>query len=185
MKFPLKSITLSSGEKITLESAQLSDAESLWNFGRTVAMEDEFQAMTPDEFKVKPEDEPKFIKDNEDHPCKLALIARSEQGEVVAMCHLKPVTHLKKMGHVVDTSIGILASYRDKKLGQILMSEMIQMAKTNPAIEKIELRVLSSNDRAIALYKKLNFTEAGRLKNEFKFGPNDYRDDVLMELMIR
>jgi RimJ/RimL family protein N-acetyltransferase len=65
-----------------------------------------------------------------------------------------------------------------------MMREMIQATKTNPSIEKIELRVLSTNTRAIAVYKKLGFQEAGRSKNGFKFGPNDYRDDIFMELFL-
>lgn len=184
MKYSYKTIILSNGEEIEVESAKTHDAQSLWNFGYTVAQDHEFQAMFPDEFTIRPEDEPKFIKDCEDHACKLALVARSKQGVIVGMCTMIPVSRLRKMQHVVSTSIGIIPQYRDQKLGQILMKEALQAIKINSEIEKIELRVLSSNVRAISLYRKLGFLEVGRLKNEFKFSSTDYRDDILMELLI-
>lgn len=184
MKYPLKKILLADKAEIYLESAQLSDGPSLWQMGHTVAQDHEFQAMYPDEFHIKPEDEPKFIQDNEEHPCKLALLARSSRGEVVGMCNMGPASRLRKMSHIVSTGIGILPQYRDKKLGPIMMMEAIQTIKLNPSIEKIELHVLSTNMRAIALYQKLGFKEAGRSKNGFKFGTNDYRDDEFMELFL-
>lgn len=184
MKYPFKKILVAENEEIILESAQPSDGMSLWQMGHTVAQDHEFQAMYPEEFSIKPEDEPKFIQDNLEHPCKLALVARSSSGEVVGMCNIGPVSKLRKMSHIVSTGIGILPQYRDKKLGQIMMIEAIQATKLNPSIEKIQLNVLSTNTRAIALYKKLGFQEVGRLRNGFKFGSNDYRDDIYMELFL-
>ncbi len=185
MKYFLKNKLLPNGEVLELESAKVSDAQSLWNFGYALSLDHEFQASYPDEFFIKPEEEPKFIKDCQEHPCKLALVARSRSGEVVAMCNIMPTSRFRKSAHVVALSMGILSQYRDKKLGQILLQETIETIKTNSAIEKIELRVLSSNARAIALYKKFKFQEVGRLKREFKFALDDYRDDLFMELMLR
>lgn len=185
MKYAAKSFVLHCGEPVIVESAKEIDAESLWSFGVALAQEHEFQAMFPDEFTIKVEDEPKFIKDCEEHPCKLALVARTQQGKVVGLCTIMPVSRYRKMLHVAVTTIGVLSQYRNKKLGQILLTEALSVAKENSTIEKIGLRVLSTNTRAIALYKKLGFVEVGRLKKEFKFSQDDYRDDVLMELLLR
>lgn len=183
MIFSLKNITLKTGEQIEIESAQLKDADSLWSFGHALAQDHTFQVIFPDEFSIKPEDEPKFIEDNLTHPMKLALVAR-HKGEVIALVTIAPISRLRKMSHVVSTSIGIVENFRDKKLGRLLMTEALEFIKQNKAIEKVELHVLSTNTRAIALYKNLGFSEVGRSKNQIKFSDTEYADDVLMERFL-
>lgn len=183
MIFPLKNITLKTGELIEIESAKLTDSNSLWEFGHALAQDHEYQVIFPDEFTIKPEDEPKFIEDNLTHPMKLALVAR-HKGEVIALVTIAPISRLRKMSHVVSTSIGIVEDFRDKKLGRLLMTEALEFIKQNKSIEKVELHVLSTNTRAIQLYKNLGFTEAGRSKKQIKFSDADYADDVVMELLF-
>jgi len=49
-----------------------------------------------------------------------------------------------------------------------------------PAYEKVCLGVFSTNEWAVALYKKMGFIEEGRKFKEFKLDNGDYVDDILM-----
>jgi RimJ/RimL family protein N-acetyltransferase len=49
----------------------------------------------------------------------------------------------------------------------------------------VSLAVLATNERAIAVYKKLGFVEEGRRIKEIKIGPSQYIDDVLMYKMVK
>ena len=51
-------------------------------------------------------------------------------------------------------------------------------------MEKIELRVRASNDRALALYRRVGFVEEGRFSRRIKLGPDTYLDDVAMGLWV-
>jgi RimJ/RimL family protein N-acetyltransferase len=62
---------------------------------------------------------------------------------------------------------------------------MIEWAKTGKTVEKIELHVRSSNESAQARYRKMGFTEVGRWRRRIKIGPDQYLDDVAMELFVK
>lgn len=67
MKYSLKKILVADNEEIILESAQPSDGPSLWKMGHSVAQDHEFQAMYPDEFIIKPEDESRRFNRNRNY----------------------------------------------------------------------------------------------------------------------
>jgi len=64
------------------------------------------------------------------------------------------------------------------------MQYLISWARDNPAIEKFELQVRSSNERAIRLYESLGFREEGRKVKRLKYGPGVYVDDVYMAIWV-
>lgn len=78
----------------------------------------------------------------------------------------------------------IQKDYRSMGIGKRLIAELLKWAEENPLIEKVNLAVFSTNEGAIALYKKMGFTEEGRKKNEIKTGENEYADDVLMFKLV-
>jgi RimJ/RimL family protein N-acetyltransferase len=61
-----------------------------------------------------------------------------------------------------------------------MLTALIGWAEASPLIEKIGLSVFATNVDAIRLYQKLGFAEEGRQPREFKIGPGEYADGVLM-----
>jgi tRNA-Thr(GGU) m(6)t(6)A37 methyltransferase TsaA len=61
---------------------------------------------------------------------------------------------------------------------------LIEWAKSNPEVEKIELNVRSSNLRAIRLYQKLGFNIEGRIRYRMKMPDGSYQDDLEMGLFV-
>lgn len=78
----------------------------------------------------------------------------------------------------------ILKKYRGLGIGKCLLEQLLKWAECNPYIEKISLGVFSTNESAIALYKKMGFVEEGRKINEIKLNDKQYIDDVLMYKMV-
>lgn len=78
----------------------------------------------------------------------------------------------------------ILNEYRGLGIGKRLLEQLLKWAELNPHIEKISLGVFSTNESAIALYKKMGFVEEGRKINEIKLNDKQYIDDVLMYKMV-
>ena len=91
---------------------------------------------------------------------------------------------LASTSHVVALTIVIHEGYQGNGIGRTLMRYLIDWAKANPKIEKIELHVRSSNVRAIHLYTSLGFIEEGRKTRQIKYGANDYQDNVYMALWV-
>ena len=73
--------------------------------------------------------------------------------------------------------------YRGKGISKVIMNKILELAN-NRKIEKISLMVNQNQERAISLYKKYGFIEAGTLKKEIKIDSN-YYDVYIMELFLK
>jgi RimJ/RimL family protein N-acetyltransferase len=81
--------------------------------------------------------------------------------------------------------MSILPSWRNQGLGTILLDAMINWTRLNPCIEKMTLRVISTNLHAIELYKKFGFQEEGRNVRGLKYCDGSYADFIFMGLDVR
>jgi ribosomal protein S18 acetylase RimI-like enzyme len=111
------------------------------------------------------------------------FIVIEADGEIVGHALLEPLK-LAATSHVVDLTIAVHEGFQGMGLGKRLLSHLIHWAKSNPKVERIELRVRSSNTSAIELYKKLGFAEEGRMLKRLKIGPGCYLDDISMALWV-
>ena len=76
--------------------------------------------------------------------------------------------------------IAVVKNWRGRGVGTALLQTLLEWAQASPAIEKVCLDVVVSNDAAIRLYQKLGFVEEGRRQRDIKRGPEDYVDTVTM-----
>ncbi|MFO0580604.1 MAG: GNAT family N-acetyltransferase [Polyangia bacterium] len=114
--------------------------------------------------------------------CGRFIVAKID-GAVVGHALLEPLK-LAVTSHVVDLTIAVHEGYQGRGIGTRLLSHLIDWARANPRVERIELRVRASNRSAIALYKKLGFVEEGRMVRRLKIGPERYLDDLIMALWV-
>lgn len=77
------------------------------------------------------------------------------------------------------TNIVVKKDYRNKKIGTMLLEELIKIAKSEK-IRILTLEVNINNNIAIKLYKKYNFKEVGKRKNYY----NGVDDAILMTLEL-
>src|SRR5258708_6614155 len=88
---------------------------------------------------------------------KISNLATSDTGKyVVIECEGTIAGHalldplkLEATAHVVDLTIAIHEGHQGKGLGKALLSHLLQLARSNPQIEKVMLHVRSSNTNAI------------------------------------
>lgn len=103
-------------------------------------------------------------------------------GKIVGHLILEPLG-LKSIEHVAQLTIVVHPGHTDRGLGRILMQHAIEWARSSPKIEKIELRVRSTNPRAIHLYESLGFIHEGVMKQRIKLS-SGYADDICMGLFV-
>jgi RimJ/RimL family protein N-acetyltransferase len=109
------------------------------------------------------------------------LVARVE-GKVVEEASIHPKND--KHAHIASYGVFIHKSYRNLGLGTALIKELIEIAKKKE-FEILQLSVYATNKRAINVYQKCGFKEAGRLKNGIKFPDGTYTDEIIMELLLK
>lgn len=106
------------------------------------------------------------------------LVAETSMGVVGWIVFLSSnrlrLSYTGSFGMMVDKD------FRNKGIGKLLIEGLLGWADSNPLIEKVSLGVFSTNDRAIALYKKMGFIQEGRKIKEFKMDSGEYVDDILM-----
>jgi RimJ/RimL family protein N-acetyltransferase len=103
-------------------------------------------------------------------------IVTEVDGKVIANSSIKK--HSGYFGHTCSLGIAIMTGYRDIGIGTEMMKTLISRAK-KWGLKFIELFVFGTNERAIHVYRKLGFTEAGRKPN-FIFKDGEYIDHLNM-----
>ncbi len=73
------------------------------------------------------------------------------------------------------TNVAVLPTYRGKKLGEKIMSALLEHAKKRGAV-RMTLEVRASNTVAQGLYSKFGFTAQGRRRNYY----TDTKEDALI-----
>jgi len=102
-------------------------------------------------------------------------------GAIVGWCDIAPGM-FDGSSHVGRLGLGLIPPYRNQGLGKRLLCQAIETAFMG-SIERIELEVLSSNHRAIRLYKDTGFHEEGR--KQTIFSEADRIDDILLFGLFR
>ena len=74
------------------------------------------------------------------------------------------------------------SSHQNKGAGQFAIKEMLNHAFNNLNLHRIQLEVLSSNDRAIHVYEKLGFVKEGTLRQVY-FKNGKYVDALVMGII--
>ena len=106
------------------------------------------------------------------------------QGEEIVAHALVDPLKLHVTLHVVDLTMVVHEGWSGQGLGTALLAALIGWARAHPHVERIELRVRSSNAPAIALYRKMGFAEEGRMVKRIKLASDLYVDDLVMGLWV-
>ncbi len=163
-----------------IRKALPTDAERLAEAERVIARVPGRLASRPHELKDEAFREKILKLSKSDNGIYLVV---EDKGVIVGHALLEPLD-LEVTAHVVRLTIAIHEGSQGMGYGKKLMTALIEWSATNAAIEKIELQVRSSNERAIALYKRFGFQEEGRKLKRLKLEANRYLDDVYMALWV-
>ena len=87
-----------------------------------------------------------------------------------------------EIAHTANIDMGIHIDFREKGIGRQLLERCIKSAKEG-GIEKLELDVLETNQRAYGLYRKTGFVEEGRRIKKRKYN-GVYEDIITMGLFL-
>jgi putative acetyltransferase len=116
------------------------------------------------------------------NPCGKYLVAQID-GQTVGHGFLAPL-HRIAIAHVVNLTLAVHEGFQGCGVGKAILGHLIAWAKETPGVEKIELNARHTNAAAIGLYRKMGFTEEGRLHQRIKLTDGTYLDDILMALKV-
>ena len=97
--------------------------------------------------------------------------------QVVGWCDVFPESN-PRLSHRGGLGMGILPEYRGMGIGSELLKNVIEKAREF-GLEKIELNVYTTNESAIALYKKFGFKDEGVI-HKYRKLEGEYFDCLVM-----
>jgi RimJ/RimL family protein N-acetyltransferase len=152
------------------------DAPALAALGRAVAAEQELWLT----YERSASDERRNIKSVRRDPNVAVFVAETPAGLVGRLSIARdngPQSH-----HVAELGLMVAGSERRRGIGTALIEEAVTWARGS-GVTKLELHVFPHNEPAIALYRKLGFTEEGQRKRHYRIGGH-YVDAILMALHL-
>jgi len=97
----------------------------------------------------------------EPHGCRLVAVAGQE---IVGSAGLHVMGPGLRRMHVRSLGIGIAPEWQGRGIGRKLLARLVDWADNWAHVLRIELHVHADNDRAMALYRSMDFVEEGRHK---------------------
>ena len=107
------------------------------------------------------------------------LIVAEVDGEIAGTCSLHTAGKYARIRHRSSFGISLMQKFWGLGIGTAMMQTLLETAAAL-GYEQMELEVVGDNERGIALYRKLGFTETGRTPDALKLDDGSYCDNVYM-----
>lgn len=174
-------VTSKTGKEFQLVSIGPDDAERFLDFMHQVSCDTHFMSRYGDE--VKQDDaaiqaEKTRLKTLQDSDIQ-GMFSIIDGDRIIGNIAIRQVCNHRKTAHRCNIGLGIRKEYHGFGLGTILVDHAINFAK-NSGYKIMELGVLSDNIKAQGLYKKMGFTEWGRLPEAFFLDDGTPIDEITM-----
>lgn len=168
---------------MNIRSANVNDLEVIYNIDKGIYQNDIAFISTYEEWiaegKKQYLNHLKNIINNEENKFLVAKI----DNEIVGYCYAY-ISSRKRRQHSRSIAMGLSKEARGRGIGKQLLAEVIEWAKNNNRIEKLNLGVLSVNAVAVHMYRSFGFEVEGILEKEYKMEDGTYVDDIYMRLYV-
>jgi len=171
------------GRMVHIRTAQPSDALAIHAITAEAITEGAYHISEPQEFTFTTEEEVAWIRQHAGHPAQVMLVGEVG-GEVVGLIHFEPGVRTRQ-AHAGELAMNVATAQRELGIGRCLLEALIAWAEHHPQIERLGLRALSINPRALHLYSAIGFVEEGRRIQAIKLGPGQYADEVIMSRPVK
>jgi RimJ/RimL family protein N-acetyltransferase len=104
----------------------------------------------------------------------------AEDNQMITGHALLDPMRLEALAHVFRLTIVVHPGFQNRGVGEALMRDLMNWARQAPQLQKIELLVRATNERAIRLYLRLGFVEEGRFRKRVCLGNGGFVDDLAM-----
>lgn len=183
MRYKLKEHRLKNGAACQLRSPLPSDAAAILQLMRITSDETGFMARYSDELKMPLQSEERFLEATLHSPGDL-MVCAAVDGAIVANAGISPIAPRERYRHRATFGISVLKEYWGLGIGSLLLAAIISGAR-EMGLEMLELEVVCTNERAIALYEKFGFRRYGTRPHSFKYRDGSYADEYLMLLELK
>lgn len=178
MNYQEKTVLLKNGRSCLLRIAEDSDAEMLLEYLKVTSAQTPYMVREPEEVCTSVEEEVDFIRRKREDPRALHLMAFVD-GVFAGSCSFASVSERAKTRHRCNVGISLYQKFWGMGVGTALMGEILAAAKS-AGFEQAELDVVSDNNPAIGLYRKMGFETTGTIPHAFRYQDGTYANFLFM-----
>lgn len=165
------------GITYTIRSASATDAEELSALRVQIDGETEFLDREPGEAFIDVPGFEHLIRADSEKKRNIFLVS-VVQDRIVGFSRCEG-SQLRRFYHKVEFGVCVQKEFWGCGIGKNLLKQSMAWADSN-GITKITLNVLETNEKAIALYKKLGFEIEGTLRNDKILSDGKYYNTIVM-----
>ncbi|MEI6857092.1 GNAT family N-acetyltransferase [Psychrilyobacter sp.] len=154
-----------------------SESEKIFHYVNHVAGETKFLTFGKGEYPLDSNAIKNSIRNLSTSKNSIMLIAELNN-KIIGLASIKGSDKIR-MDHVGDLSITILKDYWGQGIGKKMIDFLLEWARNNEFLYKVNLKVRHDNLKAIKIYKDFGFTKEGILLDDFKIN-NTYYNHILM-----
>ena len=166
--------------EIVYRRAGTDDTEAIYVFGRQLLSETSLMLLHPDE-RAKSVDDMRFVIQRF-HEMPRHFLVNAWDGDICVGEALCMGGQFERNKHAGRVGVGVLASHYGKGVGKGLMQEIERVAKEND-ISRLDLTVMSHNERAHRLYLSMGYKYEGVNRHSL-FVDGDWVDEIMMAKLL-
>ena len=159
-------------DSVIIRELRESDAAALLHYCKIIGGESHNLTFGSEGIGMTLEEEQKFIRDTIHHPLNRQWAAIVNH-EIAGFCDLH-IASKPRMAHRAGFGISVRKAFWHRGIATALMREMMDYARSQPAIWIIAIEVVEDNDRAIALYERFGIKKVGYLQKFFRIDKQEF-----------
>lgn len=165
---------------LTIREITEEDAGAFLEMCRALDNETQFMLLEPGERTLSVDEQRERIRSLADRDNSTLLVAELD-GQLVGYIYADGGRYRRNQ-HCAHIVIGVRAAYTGQGIGRRLLEELITWAG-NHGLTRLELTVMTHNERAVRLYQKMGFEIEG-LRRRSLFVDGEYIDEYAMSKLI-
>lgn len=177
-----RELTLQNGQTCILKTASADDAADVLRNLRLTSQETDNMLRCADEITLTEEQERVYLAGVE-RSSDAILICAVVDGVLAGAAGFNPVGTAERCRHRAEFGISVQRKFWGMGIGTAALAAVVDAAR-QAGYEQLELDVVVSNRRAIALYQKFGFIKYGLHPGGFRYRDGHYEDLFLMLLPL-
>lgn len=169
---------LKNGKNLIVRYPMIEDAEDIIEVISKADTESLFLAREEGEFKTTVEREQAIISSVLSSSYEAWFVAEYE-GKIVGQCSVGLVRSYLRYRHRAEIAFVTLDEYCNLGIGGRMMEECLKWCREHN-ITQVELDVVTSNERALNMYKNFGFEIVGTMPNALHYKDDTYADEYYM-----
>lgn len=155
---------LTNGSSLRVREAEERDAAAVLHYVSLIAGESDFLTFGPEEFEVTLADERRLLRASLETDNQIYLLAEIDDSIVGSLRFAGG--HRPRTRHAGEFGMSVLRAFWGLGIGGHLLEVLIGWAQNSGIITKLNLRVRTDNQRALALYRRFGFELEGTQRRE-------------------